>query len=194
MQGGGLLAGATGGAAACRSLRSPPTVARFISRQPVEGTLLAGRQILEGGPSTETCQGTRAADDSVLWNVGWLRRRSVLPTLPSSVVSLLVIPPPLGPSTVLSCLFASASGSRVGCLLRIASLYCWFVLSAARGHDRITLQWDGWPAEHWVSADGGVNFVGEADKGQKEPQGRAGKEYSMYDFKAGAQLMSIVWS
>ena len=67
-----------------------------------------------------------------------------------------------------------------------------FVLSAARGHDRITLQWDGWPAEHWVSADGGVNFVGEADKGQKEPQGRAGKEYSMYDFKAGAQL--IVWS
>ena len=40
-----------------------------------------------------------------------------------------------------------------------------------------------------MSADGGVNFVGEADKGQKEPQGRAGKEYSMYDFKAGAQLM-----
>lgn len=55
----------------------------------------------------------------------------------------------------------------------------------ARGHDRITLNWDGWPAEHWVSPDGGVNFVGEADKGQREPQGRAGKEYIMYDFKPG---------
>jgi hypothetical protein len=30
-----------------------------------------------------------------------------------------------------------------------------------------------------------VNFTGEADKGQRVPQGRAGKEYIMYDFKPG---------
>lgn len=36
-----------------------------------------------------------------------------------------------------------------------------------------------------MSGDGGVNFTGEADKGQRVPQGRAGKEYIMYDFKPG---------
>lgn len=64
----------------------------------------------------------------------------------------------------------------------------------ARGHDRITLHWDGWPSEHWVSDDGGVNFTGEADKGQREPQGRAGKEYIMFDFKPGARNGAVCCS
>ena len=62
----------------------------------------------------------------------------------------------------------------------------WSGTGGARGHDNITLAWDGWPVEGWVSANGGVTFVGEADKGQKVKLGRSsGKEYSMYDFRAG---------
>ena len=70
-------------------------------------------------------------------------------------------------------------------VLQALAIHCVVGCRTVRGHDRITLHWDGWPSEHWVSDDGGVNFTGEADKGQREPQGRAGKEYIMYDFKPG---------
>ena len=31
----------------------------------------------------------------------------------------------------------------------------WYGSGGERGHDRLTLAWDGWPEEHWVSDDGG---------------------------------------